>query len=290
VPPAGGNIENVATIDTQSMGLAIDDSGAIVAAGADSAILQITDVDSVSVLGTVPDGVPGGVAVAPDGEVVVSTSAGVRQVSDGALVLDGATAGLGSTPGPLAFDGVGNLYLADNDNNRIVRMGTDGSLSLVAGNGSDPAGTPPADGAAIDVAIGPVTGIAIDGTGRLLFADAGTNTVRAIVADGTISTLVGGGATALDVSSGIPDGTTARDLALGSVSGLSVAGNGRIAVSDDVDGAILIVDTDGSLSIVASRAATDPSQAIGTVGPLAFESRDTLAFADGVTIRRISGL
>ena len=298
-PGEGGVVDAVATIGARSMGIAIDDSGAIIAAAEDSAILQITAVDAVGSLGTVPDGVPGGVAVAPDGEVVVSTSAGVRTMSDGALLLDAATAGLGNTPGPLAFDGVGNLYLADNDNNRIIRLGTDGSLSLVAGNGADPAGAAPADGAAIAVPIGPVSGIAIDGTGRLLFADAGTGTVRAVVADGTISTVVGGGGTVIDSSTGVPEGTTATDIAFGTLDGLSVASTGRIAVADDLNGTILLIDADGSVSMAIGRnsAATRPSNGVpasestvDVIGPLAFESPDTLAFADGVSIRRLSGL
>ncbi len=292
-PPEGGSVDAVATIDTQSMGIAVDDTNALVVAGGDSSILQITGVNSVAVIGTVPDGVPGGIAVGRDGEIVVSTAAGVLQLSDGALLVDAATAGLGSTPGPLAFDGVGNLYLADNDNGRIIRRGTDGSLSLVAGNGAAPSGVAE-DGVAIDVPIGPVAGIVIDGTGRLLFADAGTSTVRAVVGDGSISTVVGGGATPAVSAAG----SAARDIALGSVNGLSVASNGRIAVSDDVDGVILVVDTDGSVSIAIARneAATGgdggpaADATVGTIGPLAFESPETLVFSDGPSIRRLSGL
>ncbi len=298
-PSEGGTVDAVATSIPRSTGIAITNTGAIVAAADDSSILQITAVDVVEVLGTVPDGVPGGVAVAPDGEVVVSTEAGVRTMSDGSLLLDGATAGLGNTPGPLAFDGVGNLYVADNDNNRIIRLGTDGSLSLVAGNGADPAGEAPADGAAVNVAIGPVAGIAIDGTGRLLFADAGTGTVRAVVSDGTISTVVGGGGTSIDASTGVPSGTTATDIAFGTLNGLSVASTGRIAVADDLNGTILLIDADGSVSLAIARngAATEPSNGVpagdstvGVIGPLAFESPDTLAFADGTSIRRLTGL
>ena len=51
---------------------------------------------------------------------------------------DGGAATNASLNGPtgVAVDAAGNLYIADNDNNRIRRVGTNGLITTVAGNGT----------------------------------------------------------------------------------------------------------------------------------------------------------
>lgn len=286
-PPAGDDVTDVATLSGQPVGLAANGAAGLVAATVDSAVVGVAADGELTSLGNA-SGVPGGVAVAPAGDVVVSTPAGIVNVVDGSVVLDGAIAGLGTTPGPLAFDGVGNLYIADNDNNRIVRQGTDGSLNLVAGNGSDPGDVPAEDGLALDVAIGRVTGLAIDQTGRLLIGDAGTRTVRAVAGDGSITTVVGGGTVPVDAADGVPAGTGPRDVQLGGVSGLAVsAASGGLAVSDDSQHVILVVDADGTVSVVVGPGGSSITTATGVLGPVVITGNE-LTFTDGDVIRRIT--
>ena len=47
----------------------------------------------------------------------------------------GATGALLDTPTALVFDAAGNLYIADTNNNRIRKVGTDGNISTFAGMG-----------------------------------------------------------------------------------------------------------------------------------------------------------
>ena len=293
-PAAGGTVETLATLPAPAAGLTLE-GGDVVAVLDDSSVVRVSADGSVTALGAVT-GSPGGVAVAPDGEVVVSTPAGVQRVADGTLLLDGAAVGLGSTPGPLAFDGVGNLYVADNDNGRVIRQATDGALSLVAGSGAAADGAL-VDGVAIDVALGPVTGLAVDGSGRLLIGDAGTAAVRAVTADGSITTVVGGGTTPVEPTVG-PIDASPTDLDLGTVSGLGIDGGGGIAVTDDAQGLILMIASDGKVSVAIARSpsVTAPADGVpagestvGTIGPVGLERTGAIVFTDGDVLRRIAG-
>ena len=90
--------------------------------------------------------------------------------------------GWAAPPGPVVVDGLGNVYFADNDNNRIIRFGTDGSLNLVAGNGIA-AAPGPIDGdgqSAQNVPLGTISGLVVDRNGRLLLGDDTLLAVRAI--------------------------------------------------------------------------------------------------------------
>ncbi len=262
--------------------LTVDQQGALYIVGVDAVVLRVSDGESAPIANSNPAlGVPGGVAVAPDGTVLLTTSAGIVAIAGGGsptVVLDAATAGLGATPGPITLDGLGNMYFADNDTHRIIRRGTDGVLSLIAGSGvaatpgplvgdGQPAGTVP---------IGVITGLAIDPGGNLVFADATTLAVRQVAGDGTLSTLASGGAFL-------------------SLDGLAVDAAGRVYVADSVSGAIVRI-ADGTIEIVIVRqdgiepvdgvAASESS--VTAVGAITIDRVGTLFFEDGATVRSLS--
>src|SRR5262249_51270053 len=104
-----------------------------------------------------------------------------------------------NNPAALAFDGGGNLYVADFGNAKIRKIDTSGTISKVAGIGS--AGSMGDGGAAGAAELNKPTGLSFASDGALLFADQGNNTIRRIAPDpngaisstSTITTIVGDG-------------------------------------------------------------------------------------------------
>src|SRR5207249_4335483 len=97
-------------------------------------------------------------------------------------------------PISIALDGSGNLFIADQGNNRIrmVAAGT-GIMSTVAGNGAH--GFSGDGGAATSAPLGYPIGVAVDGSGNVFFADQDNLRIRKVAAGtGIISTVAGNGA------------------------------------------------------------------------------------------------
>jgi sugar lactone lactonase YvrE len=79
-----------------------------------------------------------------------------------------------------AFDAEGNLYIADTINHRVRRVdGSTGLISTIAGNGVK--GFSGDGGPAIDAQIGFPSGIAVDGSGRVYFADGSNQRIRVLI-------------------------------------------------------------------------------------------------------------
>jgi|GEM_PF-5681880 len=106
---------------------------------------------------------------------------------------DGAAAALAAVnlPMDVAFDGGGNLYIADTDNNRVRRVdAVTGIITTVAGDGQQ--GYAGDGGAAVNAQLSLPAGIAVDATGNIFIADTGNNVVRKVNAQTGIITTVAG--------------------------------------------------------------------------------------------------
>jgi len=190
-PPIAGPAL-IAELDADAVAIGLSLDGDVLVLTSALQLVRVAGDGSVDVvIDTVPDpGAVGGIAESADGTILATTSAGVISLDDGTLIFDGATVGLGSTPGPIAVDGAGSSYVSDADNRRVIRRAPDGSLSLVAGNGDDGSGSvPTGDTPGSDVAIGPISGIGLDASGRLLLVERPSGAVLAVAQNGTISTL-----------------------------------------------------------------------------------------------------
>jgi len=78
----------------------------------------------------------------------------------------------------LAFDSSGNLFVSDFRNNSIRKIGTDGTVSTYAGNGTQGA----TDAAAASASFNQPIGLAVDAGGNVYVADENNNKIRKITA------------------------------------------------------------------------------------------------------------
>ncbi|HEY6007873.1 MAG TPA: hypothetical protein VIU40_06070, partial [Geobacteraceae bacterium] len=104
-----------------------------------------------------------------------------------------ATAGCVHNPGGVAVDGAGNIYIADQYNNRVrkVAAGT-GIITTVAGNGVW--GYSGDNGPATAAMLKEPRGVAVDGAGNLYIADTTNGRIRKVAAGtGIITTVAGTG-------------------------------------------------------------------------------------------------
>jgi hypothetical protein len=248
-------------------------------------------------------------AVSPTGKVVVLTTKGLLEITgDGQTKLVASLADLdeGLGPGgqsPLAFDGAGNLYIANSNRDRVVRRAVDGTMTRVAGNGEF-AGVdgPKGDGGAATAA--PLSGmnaLAIDGKGNLLIGEA-LGALRRVSVDGTISTIAGAGSQRLapNTSQFPPDGTKAVDLDFAEIDAIVVDAKGRVYVSDSQSGIVMRLRDDGGIELIVGDQAgvveptTTPRPANQTRfadgNGMAFERSGAMLIAEAGMLLRIEGV
>ncbi len=126
-------------------------------------------------------------------------------------------------PADVKLDAAGNLYIADQANNRI-RMVNNGIISTFAGNGTATFGGD--NGLATSAQINGPSGIALDPAGNLIIADTGNNVIRK-VSSGVITTLAGMGPPNYSGDNG-----PATAAALNGPLGVSTNSFGQIFVAD----------------------------------------------------------
>ncbi len=103
-----------------------------------------------------------------------------------------ATAASLNQPPFVTFDGAGNLYIADEFNNRIRKVDKSGIITTVAGNGA--AGFAGDGGPAINAVLNRPIGVNFDPAGNLYIADTVNQRIRKVDTSGTITTFAGSGA------------------------------------------------------------------------------------------------
>jgi uncharacterized protein (TIGR03437 family) len=92
-------------------------------------------------------------------------------------------------PVGLALDNQGNLYIADQANNRIRQVTTDGNIHTFAGAGT--AGFTGDAGQATSADLNSPLSVAVDSSGNVYISDTVNNVIRKVTTDGKIKTVVG---------------------------------------------------------------------------------------------------
>jgi uncharacterized repeat protein (TIGR01451 family) len=182
-------------------------------------------------------------------------------------------------PWGATVDNHGNLYIADNQNNRIRKISPGGTIGTAFGNGSSNVLDRP-------------TGLTSDSAGNLYFSDTGNFRVRELSTAGTVTTIAGNGTQGYSGDNG--PATSARL-------------NGACAVAVDPAGNVYIGDSDnfrvrkvsgGTITTVVGTGVKGDlgdggpgvSAQISSVSGLALDSAGNLYIADPVnsTVRKLS--
>jgi sugar lactone lactonase YvrE len=209
------------------------------------------------------------------GNIVTVAGSGPIGQGQGSFAGDGgpaAEARLAESIG-IAFDGAGNLYIADNFNHRIRRVDTGGVITTFAGNGAPSGIVPIEDGSlASEVPLANPWYLTFDAAGNLVFSDVGLGGVFRIGTDGRISRVPA------DVRN--PNGV-----------GFDAAGNLYIADADNQR--IVKVGADGTVTTIAGTGTAGFSgdggpgtdAEINTPFGLAVDRAGNVYFADGLNRR-----
>lgn len=187
-----------------------------------------------------------------DGEGTISTYSGTGV---GGAAGDGGAANEAylKSPTRLAFDGSGNLYIADSANHKIRKIATDGIITTVVGTG-DQGYTQDskwyeiednwvkADEAKFNTPLG----MAFDAAGNLYIADTLNHRIRKVDTAGYVWNVAGNGTAAW-----AGDGGPATEAELNYPHDVAVDAAGNLYIADTLNGLIRKVDTDGIITTVA---------------------------------------
>ncbi len=151
-----------------------------------------------------------------------------------------------NVPAAVAVDDSGNIYIADENNNRIRKVNTAGIITTIAGNGSP--GFSGDGGAATAAKLHNPLGVAIDPGGNVYVADMYNSAIRKITAAGTISTIAGNGTAGYSGNGG-----AAISAQLFFPTSVCVDGGGTVFIADNQNNVIRKVDNSGIITTIAGN-------------------------------------
>src|SRR5215831_13054931 len=99
------------------------------------------------------------------------------------------------TPDGIALDSAGNFYIASYNQNRVFKVSSTGTLTVIAGTGTPGFGGDGVVGGATLALLNHPVAVALDAAGNIYIADTNNCAVRKVTTAGTITTIAGiGGA------------------------------------------------------------------------------------------------
>ena len=147
-------------------------------------------------------------------------------------------------PKGVLVDVWGNIYIADSRNKRIRKIGTNGVIETIAGNGNQ--GYSGDGGPATEAMIYLPSNMAMDTSGNLYFAD--YYRIRKVDTNGIITTVAGNG----DYDYG-GDGGPAIEASFRQITDLAIDTSGSLYIADSWNHRIRKVDTNGIIQTVAGQ-------------------------------------
>ena len=180
-----------------------------------------------------------------DSNGIITTVAG-----NGTNVYSGDN-GLATNAGVVSPDGVavdtsGNLFFSEYSGQRVRKVGTNGIITTVAGNGTN--GYSGDIGPATNAMLNYPMGVALDTNGNLYVADYNNNRIRRVDANGIITTVAGNGSFNF-----AGDGGPATNASLRYPDGVMVDVGNNLYISDHNNMRVRRVDTAGIITTVAGN-------------------------------------
>jgi sugar lactone lactonase YvrE len=183
---------------------------------------------------------------------MISTVAGMGMMMYGG---DGgpATAAMLSGPTGNAMDGMGNLYIVDNQNNLIRMVNTAGIINTVVGtvfSGAGVAGYSGDGGQATAAELNGPVGMAFDASRNMYIADYANNVVRKVTTAGIITTVAGMGGMMAGYAG---DGGQATMAMLSGPTGVAIDAMGNLYIADSGNRRIRKVNASGIITTVVGN-------------------------------------
>ncbi len=250
---------------------------------------------------------PQDVAIGPNNTILIADTgnSAIRSVSSAGVITtisgvggstglsgDGAATTLAMVaPFGVAADSNGNVYISEFGTNRIRKIDSKGNITTAIGDGNQ--GFAGDGGPANKVEMSLPTGVALDSSGNVYFADSLNNRIRKL-AGGNVSTVAGNG---LVSRSG--DGGAASAAQINAPLGVAVDAAGNTYIADTANNMVRRVDSTGTISTFAGTGAAGSSgdgsaatsaQLNGPQG-LAVDSAGNLYIADTQNhrVRKVTG-
>jgi len=203
---------------------------------------------------------PYGVAVDPAGNIYIGDAFNnrIRKVNTSGIITTIAGTGTGAYSGDgglataaelwiptyIRLDNSGNLYICDNQNQRVRKINTSGIISLIAGNGTS--GYTGDGGPATSAELNFPCGATPDNSGNVYIIDGNDGVIRKVNTSGIISTIAGTGT--LGYSG---DGGPATAAELNHVQDMFIDGAGNMYFADTYNNRIRQINTSGIINTVA---------------------------------------
>ncbi len=206
-----------------------------------------------------------------DASGVVSTVAGINGVSGFGGDFGLATSAYLSSPGGLAVDNAGNLYIADRANNRIRKIDASGIITTIIGNGDyNDYGD---NGPATLAACANPQDVAVDAAGNIYFTDWGAGRIRKIDGAGIVSVVAGAGGWGFS-----GDGGPATTAMLAQPWGLTIDNTGNLYLADYGNHRVRKISATGIITTIAG------SSTVGYSGDGGAATSAALQQPSGVTV------